>query len=229
MAALTAAALAAALSWPPPANGTDPVDRWAVHVAEASVRFGVPSDWIRRVIRLESSGRTQLRGRPIVSPAGALGLMQLMPLTWLEMRARIGLGADPHDPRSNILAGTLYLRLMYDRFGYPGLFAAYNAGPARYGAYLAGRGNLPAETHVYLSAAAGSGRVGALSRIKTAAVQVTTGSAERGPAQVQRFRTEPMFVTLSRETMLGSSCRGGRAGGLPTIVASIRAGSCTSD
>jgi soluble lytic murein transglycosylase-like protein len=49
------------------------------------------------------------------------------------MRGRLGLGTNPHDPRDNILAGTLYLRLMYDRFGYPGLFGAYNAGPGRYG------------------------------------------------------------------------------------------------
>src|SRR3546814_3744389 len=66
------------------------------------------------------------------------------------MRRRLGLGSDPHAPRDNILAGTLYLRLMYDRFGYPGLFGAYNAGPARYAAYLEGRRSLPGETRDYL-------------------------------------------------------------------------------
>jgi hypothetical protein len=53
--------------------------------------------------------------------------------------------ADPHAPRDNILAGTLYLRLMYDRFGYPGLFGAYNAGPGRYASYLARRASLGAK------------------------------------------------------------------------------------
>src|SRR3546814_144360 len=77
-------------------------------------------------------------------------LMQLMPATWADMRRRLGLGSDPHAPRDNILAGTLYLRLMYDRFGYPGLFGAYNAGPARYAAYLEGRRSLPGETRDYL-------------------------------------------------------------------------------
>lgn len=39
---------------------------------------------------------------------------------------------------------------MYERFGYPGLFAAYNAGPARYSEHLAGRRRLPSETVGYL-------------------------------------------------------------------------------
>ncbi len=81
-----------------------------------------------------------------------MGLMQLMPATWTEMRKRLTLGTDPHDPRDNILAGSCYLRLMYDRFGYPGLFAAYNAGPARYADHLATGRALPGETRAYLAA-----------------------------------------------------------------------------
>jgi membrane-bound lytic murein transglycosylase B len=106
-------------------------------------------------MRAESGGRTRLAGRPITSHAGAMGLMQLMPGTWREMRALHGLGPDPHAPRDNILAGTAYLRAMYDRFGYPGLFGAYNAGPARYGAHLRGR-RLPAETISYMAAVTGT-------------------------------------------------------------------------
>lgn len=49
-----------------------------------------------------------------------------------------------HALGQGVLAGTAYLRLMYDRFGYPGLFAAYDAGPARYALVLAGRRQLPA-------------------------------------------------------------------------------------
>src|SRR3546814_16040234 len=73
-----------------------------------------------------------LDGRPITSSAGAMGLMQVMPDTYDEMRRRHGLGGDTHDPRDNILAGTAYLRALYERFGFPGLFSAYNAGPRRY-------------------------------------------------------------------------------------------------
>jgi soluble lytic murein transglycosylase-like protein len=87
------------------------------------------------------------------------------------MRARLGLGRDPHDPRDNILAGTYYLRLMHDRFGYPGLFGAYNAGPGRYAAWLAGRSGLPGETRAYIATVAGRDQaraVGAQSQLVAA-------------------------------------------------------------
>lgn len=99
-----------------------------------------------------------LHGKPIVSRAGAMGLMQIMPGTWREIRTQLGLGFDPHDPRDNILAGTAYLRAMYDRFGYPGLFGAYNAGPARYAEHLAAGRPLPGETRGYLATVSGGSR-----------------------------------------------------------------------
>ena len=124
---------------------------WRVYVAEASVRFAIPIEWIEAVMRVESSGRTRLFGRPIRSRAGAIGLMQLMPATWIELRAAYALGSDPDDAHDNILAGTAYLRLMYERFGYPGLFAAYNAGPGRYADHLVRGTVLPNETQRYLA------------------------------------------------------------------------------
>ena len=75
-------------------------------------------------MRVESGGRIGA-----VSSAGAMGLMQLMPGTWARQRARFGLGSDPFDPRDNIIAGTSYLREMYDRYGADGFLAAYNAVP----------------------------------------------------------------------------------------------------
>lgn len=136
------------------------IDRWTPHIMEASARFGIPEEWIRRVMRAESGGRTMLHGRPITSSAGAMGLMQLMPGTWSELRAVHRLGSNPHDPRDNILAGTAYLRAMYDRFGYPGLFAAYNAGPKRYAEHLATGRRLPTETVAYVAAVGSTIRVG---------------------------------------------------------------------
>ncbi|HYJ51970.1 MAG TPA: hypothetical protein VEW04_02260, partial [Allosphingosinicella sp.] len=44
---------------------------------------------------------------------------------------------------------------MYDRFGYPGLFAAYNAGPARYAEHLSRGRRLPSETVAYVAQIAG--------------------------------------------------------------------------
>lgn len=115
-------------------------------VAEASRRFGVPERWIVEVMRVES------RGVPTaVSPAGAIGLMQVMPATYARLRLRYGLGADPYNPRDSILAGAAYLREMYDHYGAPGFLAAYNAGPGRWEAHLSGARRLPGETLRYLA------------------------------------------------------------------------------
>lgn len=144
--------LGAAPTYAEPAAATDAaLDRWQGLIAEASRRFGVSEAWIRAVMQAESGGRTMLDGRPITSRAGAMGLMQVMPDTYEEMRRAHGLGSDPHDPRDNILAGTAYLRAMYDRYGYPGLFAAYNAGPGRYDEYLRHGRPLPVETRAFLA------------------------------------------------------------------------------
>jgi len=127
------------------------VERWRPYIEEAARRFGIPQAWIAAVMQAESRGRTHLNGRPITSHAGAMGLMQVTPGTWAAMRRRHGLGPDPHDPRDNILAGAAYLREMHDQFGYPGLFAAYNAGPGRYAEHLRTGRPLPAETRGYIA------------------------------------------------------------------------------
>lgn len=143
-------AAALLLSYAPMANA-EPVDDWRSHIGEASARFGIPQIWIRRVIQAESGGRAFLQRAPATSRAGAMGLMQLMPGTFDEMRRKNALGTNPYDPRDNILAGAAYLRTMYERFGYPGLFGAYNAGPKRFARYLAGKARLPPQTREYLA------------------------------------------------------------------------------
>jgi hypothetical protein len=80
-----------------------------------------------------------------------MGLMQVMPATYAELAARHGLGPDPYYPKDNILAGTAYLREMYDRFGNPAFLAAYNGGPGTLDGYLAGRRGLPNETRNYVA------------------------------------------------------------------------------
>ena len=120
-------------------------------IDEASERFGIPEAWIRAVIGAESGGRTTVNGEPITSQAGAKGPMQVMPRTYDELRLRYALGPDLADPEENILAGTAYLKELYERFGRAGMFAAYNAGPERYQAYLDGTLPLPEETGTYLA------------------------------------------------------------------------------
>ncbi|WP_164938543.1 lytic transglycosylase domain-containing protein [Bradyrhizobium guangdongense] len=118
---------------------------FAAFVDEASNRFAIPRDWIGSVINIESTGDVHAR-----SAKGAMGLMQIMPATWAELRARYNFGNDPYDPHDNILAGTAYLRELLDRYGSRGVFAAYNAGPSRYEEHLAG-GSLPVETRAYVA------------------------------------------------------------------------------
>jgi soluble lytic murein transglycosylase-like protein len=138
----TGVALAQNAPDPRPQSGHTIAD----YIAEAARRFGIPVSWISAVMGAESAGDVRA-----VSRKGAMGLMQIMPDTWSEMRARYGLGRDPFDPRDNILAGAAYLREMHNRYGSPGFLAAYNAGPERYEEYLAGIRALPAETRAYVA------------------------------------------------------------------------------
>ena len=120
--------------------------RFASFVAEASRRYGIPAAWIRAVMQAESVGDVHA-----TSPVGAMGLMQIMPDTWTELRRRYHLGDDPYDPHDNIMAGVAYLQELRDRYGSPGFLAAYNAGPARWEDHLATGRPLPAETRAYLT------------------------------------------------------------------------------
>jgi len=146
----------------------DPLGRWVPLIREASERYDMPEKWIRAVMMRESNGRaTAASGKPLTSSAGAIGLMQVMPGTYELMRWQYGLGPNPADPRDNILAGTAYLREMYDLFGAPGFLAAYNCGPACYAGHLAGKQKLPRETRQYIAAL----------------TPVLRGSAPREPSQ----------------------------------------------
>ena len=123
------------------------LNRWDSLITEASQRFHLPKAWIRAVMRQESGGRTMLgENKPIVSRAGAIGLMQVMPSTYEQMAEKHELGDNPFDARNNIMAGTAYLRWLHERYGFPKMFAAYNAGPGR----VAQGGRLPAETRAYV-------------------------------------------------------------------------------
>ena len=176
---------------PPTASTVSDIDR---HIAEAAQRFGLPPHWIRAVIAVESAGDPRA-----VSRAGAMGLMQVMPGTWAELRAAHGLGSDPFDPRDNILAGTAYLRAMYDRFGSPGFLAAYNAGPGRYAEHLATGRPLPRETRDYVA---------------TLAPIITAPAPDPGPPRRRTvpadWRDAPLFAggSAARLTDAGASASG---------------------
>ena len=136
-----------------PANHDIPsrLAQWQSIIADAARQFGIPDTWISGVMRAESGGRIYLNGQPITSRKGAMGLMQIMPDTYRSLRIQYGLGDNAYDPRDNVYAGAAYLRQMYDRYGYPSLFAAYNAGPRRFDDFLLRRQSLPQETLNYVA------------------------------------------------------------------------------
>jgi transglycosylase-like protein with SLT domain len=128
-----------------------PDDPWGPYIGEASKRFDVPERWIREVMRVESGGNEYLNGQLTTSPVGAMGLMQVMPQTYDELKLRYALGDDAYDPYNNILAGAAYIREMYDLYGAPAFLAAYNAGPGRVDDYMQHSRGLPAETRRYVA------------------------------------------------------------------------------
>ena len=147
---MTAPALAEPSPGEPVAHAVSAASRsdpWAACIAVAARRFAIPERWIRAVMAVES-----VNDPSALSPKGAIGLMQVMPATWEELRAKHGLGAAPWHPCDNILAGTAYLREMHDRYGaIDAMLAAYNAGPGRYDEHLATGRALPAETVDYVA------------------------------------------------------------------------------
>jgi hypothetical protein len=157
-----------------------PGDPWGPYIREASTKFDIPEPWIRGLMHQESGGQLYQSGRLITSSAGAMGLMQVMPGTYAELRARWNLGPDPYDPHENIMAGVAYMREMYDMYGSPGFLAAYNAGPNRLDDYLANQRGLPDETRRYVAAISPS--------LRTASPRV------QSPAQQYAMNQLPTYI-----------------------------------
>jgi soluble lytic murein transglycosylase-like protein len=198
-----------------PSGGVPTTDGVAAFVEEASGRFAIPSSWIRAVMQAESAGDPRA-----LSPQGAMGLMQIMPETWAELRLRYGLGADPYDPHDNIAAGAAYLREMHDRYGEPGFLAAYNAGPDRYEEHVATGRPLPSETVAYMAKVAsllaviGNGMVvDALAEPTWASsplfvVRPNVGSATSGPPSSVPTSSLPIVLKVQASDALAPHSEG---------------------
>ncbi len=182
-----------------------PSDPWGPYVREASRRFDMPEPWIRALMRQESGGNLYRNGRLITSSAGAMGLMQVMPGTYRELRARHNLGYDPFDPHDNIMAGVGYMREMYDMYGAPGFLAAYNAGPNRLDDYLANQRGLPDETRHYVAS------IGPYLR--------TTAPRVRSPAEQYAMNQLPLSIPPGPRYGYGSP---------PPAVATVQLASATT-
>lgn len=107
-------------------------------IRRAAQRHGVDQDLVRAVITAESDFDPTC-----VSPAGAMGLMQLMPETARDLGV-----TNPFDPAQNIDAGVRYLSMLLERFDgdESKALAAYNWGPSN----VEAGGRLPSETRNYL-------------------------------------------------------------------------------
>ncbi|HLW82254.1 MAG TPA: lytic transglycosylase domain-containing protein [Candidatus Acidoferrales bacterium] len=113
---------------------------FAAQIRTAAAKNGLDAKLISSVISAESNFNPHA-----ISPAHAMGLMQLMPATTTQFAVR-----NPFDPAQNISAGARYLKQLLDKYrGSLSLaLAAYNAGPQRVAQY----GGVPpfAETHRYI-------------------------------------------------------------------------------
>ena len=109
-------------------------------ILEAARYYTLPPALVKAMVAVESSFEPAA-----VSPAGAQGLMQLMPPT-----AKAMMVYDSFDPRANVFGGTRYLRLLTNDFGgdIQKTVAAYNAGPGAVKRYK-GIPNYP-ETQKYV-------------------------------------------------------------------------------
>ena len=133
----------------------------------------------------------------IISPEGAIGCMQIMPATWAYLSPRYSLGSDPYDARMNMIGGALYLAELARRFGWPGAYAAYNAGPARYIRYATNGLPLPAETVAYTARLGGAAApaIAAIPRARWQEARLffdrNAGDREAGDSHPPRLATLP--------------------------------------
>lgn len=110
---------------------------YAEYVETYTEAYGVPESLVYAVIRTESGFDSG-----VVSSAGAVGLMQLMPetFTWLTNEILFDHleSGMLYDPETNIKYGTYYLSRLYDRYGdWELALAAYNGGPGNVDEWLA--------------------------------------------------------------------------------------------
>jgi hypothetical protein len=189
------------------------IDRWTPVITQASARFNVPATWIRAVVQMESGGRTMLgENRPIVSHAGAMGLMQLMPGTYKLVSAQLRLGANPFNPRDNIYAGAAYLRQLYQHYGYPAMFAAYNDGPGNLEQRLTRGRLLPLETRNYVNRIVTALTGGAAKNTNPAALQ------DGASAKFTRPNGTPVDVKLAEITAVRLPLRGEYPAGVNAVI-----------
>lgn len=119
---------------PDPKSSRERRKLYEPYIQEAADKYKLPAAFLRAVMRVESNFKYRA-----LSSAGAMGLMQLMPMTAREMGV-----VDPYDPRQNIMGGARLIRTLAERFGgdIVQVLSAYHAGS---GAVKSKDGGIPYE------------------------------------------------------------------------------------
>jgi soluble lytic murein transglycosylase-like protein len=177
---------------------TADLGRWTPELTAAAQQTGLDPRLLAAVMQQESGGNPKA-----VSPAGAQGLMQLMPATARHLGV-----TNPLEPASNLLGGATYLRQLLDQFGdLSTALAAYNAGPGNVQKY----GGIPPfkETQAYVPAveatyAALGGDPSASVAQLTSAFPPLASAAQQTTAQLQPLGTTAQQVSTAWQEATGS-------------------------
>jgi Transglycosylase SLT domain len=141
----------------------------------------VPVDLLRSLVMVESGGH-----QGAVSPKGAIGLTQLMPETAKAY------GVNPFDARENLLGGSHYLYDLLRRYGgnTAEAIGAYNAGPGRMDAFLAGKTTLPMESQNEIARVlARMGQTGSV-QVGSVTINIQQQAGESSSALAARVKAE---------------------------------------
>jgi len=159
---------------------------------------------------MESGGRTMIaEDKPITSKVGAVGLMQLMPGTYDEMRKQHKLGANPFNPHDNVMAGAAYLKWLHGKYGFPAMFVAYNDGPGNLEAKQTRGRALPAETRNYVSKICAT--------LGVAAPAAGSGSS-RNLVKLTRPNGKAVWIDRAAVASMRRPLRGEYARGVKTVI-----------
>lgn len=212
---------ASAVLAPPPAGAGISASalRWAPQVTAEATRAGIDPSLALAVLDAESRGRPDAR-----SPAGAIGLMQLMPGTAAD------LGVNPADPAENVRGGVDYLAMLNRRYGGDRrrMLAAYNWGMGNVDGWNGDMGTLPRETRSYIGRVEGAlgsdatRAAGAIDQLATSTGTAATsadalGTGFDGLGQA----TSGLFAQLGSGLDRLLSGLGGGASGLGSWFASL--------
>jgi soluble lytic murein transglycosylase-like protein len=124
--------------------------KWIPMLTAVEIALQIPAGLLARMSYQESHFRPEIISGVEKSPAGALGILQLMPQFWSTVRRPVPFYETDTADQINEAAG--FLVHLYSRFGkWSEALAAYNFGPGNEEKYLEHRiATLPKETVDYV-------------------------------------------------------------------------------